>query len=245
MLSTGDLIDQSWTLYRRHFRAFLPFLVLAVAGAAASTAFNGLFNIPRMPLVLAATLLGAFIVRVFIDAGFAITADALVKPAAVPSFKSRLGVTLRILPLAASTYLLSTAIFAAGFALFILPGILFFGWFALAPLGTVLGGLRPFPALTESRRRAEGRFFAMLWRITGPFVFWQLASFAVAFLLTAILEAATDRLIGAPNAAAPLWITLTTNGIYIVIGALAAPMQTASLVLLYRDTTQGATSPES
>lgn len=114
-------------------------------------------------------------------------------------------------------------VFAGGLLLLIIPGLIFFVWFAFAQLAVILDNQRDIKALSFSRDLSRGRFWFVAWKLVGgPLIFMVLFSLLLG-LLTAIVTpllgldpAALDAAIAAGQT--PIWMEVisTFSEVYIV-----------------------------
>lgn len=90
-----------------------------------------------------------------------------------------------VLPLAAVA-ILQALILIGGLLVFIVPGLIFFVWYAFAQMAVILDKKRGFEALTQSRELSRGRFWLVAWKIVGGPIIFLVAFSVLLSLLTAV-----------------------------------------------------------
>jgi hypothetical protein len=90
-------------------------------------------------------------------------------------------------PFLLATALLQSVIVLGGILLFVVPGFVFWVWYAFAQLSSVLDGSRPVESLTISREMVRGRFFPVLTRLLfGPILISIIYLAAVSTIYTSV-----------------------------------------------------------
>ncbi|MBI4592142.1 hypothetical protein HY733_01725 [Candidatus Uhrbacteria bacterium] len=178
-----DLLRASFLLYRKHLWLFVGYAAWLV--------------IPTVPLLLTPliedNLFTPFLVGVFFLAQIFIflwltvcimrTTVALNEHKPVEASVISSEALRRIQPVLIVAFF-QVVIFFGGLLLLIIPGILFWGWYALAQISAGVDDRRPIEALTHSRSLVQGRFFAVLWRlIGGPVIIVLCYAFTLGLLL--------------------------------------------------------------
>lgn len=240
-MTIGDIMDNTFYLYRDHFLVFfgtaaiifLPFtLAVDWFSGLAGANFQALpEEVPFTMTLLAEGLLGLAVIVVLSvlitpleGALVKAAADAAlgVKPSIAASFKAPLA---RYLPTLAMTALMSAAILV-GLAFLVIPGALVFLWFSVAFQAVLLEKVGPVAALARSRkltRGALGRIFLLL-SAFGLLV--GAIQYALNVPVLALLAAALPD--GGPLVA----LVQVLQGL---IAALVAPLFLIALTLLYLD----------
>ncbi len=134
--------------------------------------------------------------------------------------------------------LLQGLVVAAGFLLFLVPGLIFWCWFSFARYAVLVDGVSPgSQALKTSKELVNGRFWQIVWRWLASYLYFGIFLVLGIALLLAIIGA----FLGNPGLAftnsifegnAPLWwASLITN----LATILATPLFIGLGVLLYQD----------
>lgn len=123
-----------------------------------------------------------------------------------------------------------TVIIMGGLLLLIIPGLIFFVWFAFAQLSVILDKKQGFQALSFSHNLSRGRFWYTTWKLVGgPLIFLTIFSLllgltmTVLTLLLGIDPQTLDLAIAAGHP--PIWMD--------VIGALCETYIVAPILLIY------------
>lgn len=240
-LSTGELLDKTFSLYRQNFMLFfgiaaIPqicvFVLLAAVTGLSSSA-------QRAQSVTGAASFGiltvlsslAYLIVVIVASGvtqaattFAVSSLYLEEPTSVSAAYGRIqGLLGRTI----YTMLEVGVRIVLGFFLFIIPGIIMLRRYSLAVPATVLERLKTKDAIKRSKYLSEGAggrvllvyvlLLALLWGI----------SFGVAWLLAMAMGAETLR----TNFMARLFQQFVS----VLIGAAVGPVMTVAFALLYYD----------
>lgn len=178
--SVYELMSQSLIIYRTRFRtltaiAVIPLLVFIPSLSISNASLNKLGN-----LGLAALLVVAFFIL-----GWSYTAllFAVSDPQSAVGFKVayRRGLS-KAIPYWWISFLIGLIGFG-GLVLFVLPGVLFFIWFALAAYILVSENLRGMNALLKSKEYVKGYWFPVFWRLLVFFIF-----FSIPYIPQAVFE---------------------------------------------------------
>src|SRR5579884_1153069 len=237
-LSTGELLDKTFTQYRQNFLLFfgiaaLPQLVLFVLIAGTGMAFGVIGTrvnrVPALPAIAIAIglayIIGAIVAAAFTQAAttFAVSDLYLEEPASLKrSFSRARGRILAVL----GVLIIFSLCLGIGFMLLLVPGILVLMWYSLAVPASVVEHIGVSDALNRSSRLSKGSG----WRIFGVyvllFIFTIVAKIAIQYIIT--LAVASLKSIS------PIVPLAAMGGTYLV-SALVAPVITIALTLLYYD----------
>ena len=213
--SAGGLIRATYRIYFEHFWTILlifavpmvPFEVLTVL--AEHSGHAGLYLLSVIPIVLLGPLVAAALTIAVADLCLGRT------PSVSGSYRRSLD---KLWAQLLATNLLSGVLFVVGFILLIVPGVLFFVWYALAPCVVVLEGSWGWSALRRSKALAQGYF----WRTLGILVALTLALFVIGFV---------TGFVGGYMGTPPLVFNLVMQ----LLGLAAQPTVLLGLVLIYYD----------
>jgi hypothetical protein len=235
-LSTGELFDSTFTLYRKHFALFfgvaalpqlllLMFQLVIIAGSELS------LGIAALPLALIGGLifLLLFLVSTAFAQGasfFAVSAVHLDEPITIGGAYSRM--RGRVMEVIGTMFLAGLATMA-GFFLLIVPGIIIMLGASLAIPCTLFEQLNPGAAFSRSMKLTQGSrgkvflIFLLMWAI-------QMGLSLVVGLPLAVVA---EMKIG-PGAVA-IGLLVLQRLVEFGIGALVAPIATIAFTLLYYD----------
>jgi hypothetical protein len=226
-LSTGELLDRTFSLYRQNLVLFagiaaLPYLALSAGQVLLVTASRrgSITSIVLSGLATLAIFLGLFVAQGLTHAAttYAVSAVTLDQPIniglAYSQVKDRIGATIAI------SILLSMAV-GIGFVLFIVPGFIVLAKYSLGVPVTVLEKLGVRASFNRSSQLSRGSGG----RILVVYFLLLILILAVSFGLAAELNLVP---VLRNNAWAEIVIRLVTN-------VLVAPFLTIALTLLYYD----------
>lgn len=174
LISAGEIISKSITLYRTHWKSFAEYLLYIGAPLVLSTGLSalvdpndagllGLFFVVTIALYLFLMLVSISFIRAI--------ADAYTGEKIMP-VKEALKASTKFFWPAVFVMILTGLIILGGFILVVVPGIIFMVWYAFGYYEVVLDGEQGWKALQTSRQLVLGRWWATLWRLLAPgFVF--------------------------------------------------------------------------
>jgi hypothetical protein len=237
-LSTGELLDRTFSLYRSHFGLFIgifaiPHLVVLAYQCVGITFQSPKPQIGNMLLIFAWTMGGAFVNLTVAAASQAATVVAvsnvyLDRPASVADSFSR--VKDEILGVVGLSLLVGLAA-GAGLVLLVVPGVLLFIMWALAVPAKVLENLDVTDAMSRSSdltKGDRGRVFVVM-------LLFFVLGIGVSLLLRWPIEmAAGVTSIFAIQRTAPGWQVAVLVSAF-VSECLVGPLATIGLSLLYYD----------
>ncbi|HVH85135.1 MAG TPA: hypothetical protein VM912_00305 [Terriglobales bacterium] len=237
-LSTGELLDQTFNLYRQNFLLFFGiaavpqlvlFLVIVAAGVVLGLVAGrtgGVRVLPEIAVVPGfAYLAGSMIATAVTQAAttFAVSALYLEQPVSLGrSFSLAKG---RILAVIGVTILFGISV-GIGFMLLVIPGILVLMWYSLAVPATVVEQIGVSRAFNRSSSLSKGSG----WRILGVYI--------LLLILTIVLDIGIEYLVAfalRPLKGIPAVHGFLSGGTSYLVGALVAPILTIALTLLYYD----------
>jgi hypothetical protein len=236
-LTTGELLDRTFSLYRRHFGLFLgifaiphlfvlAFQCLGVALEPASTQLSNILS--RLPWIYGAMILSWIFGAVSQAATvMAVSQVHLDHPTSVVDAYSR--VKKDLLGVVGLSFIVGLA--AGACLILIVPGILLFVMWSLAVQAKVLEHKGVFEAMTRSSDLTRGR----RWRIFVVGALFFLLAIVVAQLLQWPINLATG-LSGniALQRVAPLWQVASMAATFIS-ECLVGPLATIAFSLIYYD----------
>lgn len=240
----GDLITASWQNLRRNIKVYADFLVwfalLSVVQWVIWVLTRAIIPEKIMRSMLLAILsLPVAVVAVALTAAMI---DATAKGVQKKTVDLRASLSTGVHKLIPFLWvsILSTAVTAAGFALLIVPGVIFFVWYRFSQNFVMLDDLRGLAALRASRKLVAGRWWAVFVRIVLPALFFYVtASFvtAVAYLLIGSALGDPGMFFGQISNVDELsnTHTLITSVLPQIVNGLALPLFLGSDILLWLD----------
>ncbi len=237
-LSTGELLDRTFSLYRSHFGLFLGLFALPHLFVLAYQCIGLTFQSPnpQLPNILlnAVWSMGAGFLSLAASAAsqaatvIAVSEVHLDRPAGVADSFSR--VKGQILPVIGLSLLVGLAAGAACIALLV-PGILLFVMWSLAVPAKVLENRGVLDSMSRSMDLTKGN----RWRIFVIWLLFILLGIGVGLLLRWPVElAAGVSSIFAMQRTAPVW-QAALLGVSFISESLVGPLATIAFSLVYYD----------
>jgi hypothetical protein len=242
-LEVGDLLDETFRMYRRHFLLFAGLSVILSIPSAALSSFSyyalfsglllqagsatpgqALFQAGTLVLYLGGALIAIALTPLFYGAvTYAACESALGRPVTPGSVLS--GVLRRYFPLLG--YWLLIAVMLVAFCLIPLWIWIWVGWAVVMP-AMFIENLGLGAAMGRSWRLVQGRWWRTFFTLLLMFVIWFVARTALrAFIVLA--QSLLQLVI--PTVAA-LWIAAASS---VIVGSLVNPLLQIAIVLIYFD----------
>jgi hypothetical protein len=242
-LEVGDLLDETFRMYRRHFLLFAGLSVILSIPSAALSSFSyyalfsgvllqagsvadgqALLQAGTLVLYVAGALIAIALTPFFYGAvTYAACESALGRPVTPGSVLS--GVLRRYFPLLG--YWLLIGVMLVAFCLIPLWIWLWVGWAVVMP-AMFIENLGLGAAMGRSWRLVEGRWWRTFFTLLLMFVIWFVARTALrAFIVLA--QSLLQLVI--PTVAA-LWIAAASS---VIVGSLVNPLLQIAIVLIYFD----------
>jgi len=231
-LSTGELLDKTFTVYRQNFGVFfgiaiLPQLALYAVLTIMGVSLKGRSAAAAGAAIGAALLYfaGSIIAGAVTQAAttFAVSSVYLDQPTSVRSAYSH--AKGRILAVIGVTIMFAIA-FGIGSMLLLIPGLLVLMWYSLALPATVIERTGVSASFTRSKQLSQGSGFRVL------------VVYVLMLILVLAVSVGVGMLIGlaiAPLKESPLLRQTLAQLSNYLVGALLAPFITIALTLLYYD----------
>jgi len=250
LLPAFELIEQSLHLFRSNARRFAP-LMAASAGALFLRTLMEKATLSFLPeanrvvvftlIALLFLLVGLVLQGAFVD----LTARAALGKEGSARLSALAGMHY-LLPLA-WVAALQFVLFAAGLVALVVPLLLFTVWYAFPAYHVVVDDQRGSAAFKASKRLVSGRWWAVLWRLFLPTLFFILAF----ILLTNAMSYGLGVLFGNPGlffAYVDVGVIPTSqlaifSALQAALASLAIPLFTSAKTLLWLDLKR-TTSPE-
>ncbi|TSC84320.1 MAG: membrane protein [Parcubacteria group bacterium Gr01-1014_13] len=197
MLKTAtELVVDSWDLYVKNWRKFLPFIIMLFLPTLILSALGtiSLYLSVYLPssslasniiilIVFAASIV--FAIWVTIALARAISDSLLAKPT---NWKETfLTSSTLIWPVVFTSFLVSLSVIG-GTLLFILPGIIFAVWYSFASYAVIFEGAKGLSAMRASKALVVGRWWPIAWRLAIAALIFGLLNYMVSFALTYLIE---------------------------------------------------------
>lgn len=226
LISVGQLIDQSVTFAKEHWKKFavylgviilaaLPYGILSgIAGYTGSALVSFLAIIVYIAFIVFAILLSILIVK---------NTKKLLDKQPIESLGEGLRNAKPLLWLLVVGAILYTLIVLGGLILLVIPGIIFMVWYGFYSYEVIFNNQRGMAALRESKKIVQGRWWSVVWRLIGPvlpIVGAEIGIFIVMIILSLIH---------------PVLGIIFMIPALIVLILLVMPYATVAHLLLYQD----------
>ncbi len=232
LISLTELLGRSWKFTTAHWRAlapymawlFIPTLVLALAGYGAImvSGYSAVLNLVILVL-LALLIVANYILGLWVSLSLTYTIGHGLGEGVPTPWRVAFGSTRALIWPALFSSLLAGLIFIGGTLLFIVPGIVFAGWYLFVVYEVVFDQKRGLAALRGSKALVAGRWWHVAIRFIVPLMVYGLISVMLQTLFLAIL----------PTPATVFYNQLLNNTVTALINSLIAPFVVAATVELY------------
>jgi len=211
-LSPRDLLVSTFSLYRAHFWLLIGYAAWMILPVAAFLILTNLPSHPWTPILVILTFFAQLFVMIWLAVCIMRVTVGVQQNHSVDPNEISAQALRRIQPVLA-TAVLQTLIVLGGTLLLIVPGIIFWGWYALAQTAAAVDEQPAMKALATSRSLVQGRFWYVLWRlIAGPFVIGLLYAFALGSVLILVATLFGQDPAGVFSEQPPLWAQLLESG---------------------------------
>ncbi len=166
----SKLLSQTWNLYIKKFGLLvgiylIPFLIFGVGVALYLAAKKGGTNLGGYFILLFFIfLIGAIYVCMWAGTALIQAIAMMIDNTEDVNFGSAFRKSKGKIWTMLGVGLLSGLAVGAGTILLVIPGIIFYVWFALSPYVCISEGLRDTNALGASKKLVHGKFWPVLWR---------------------------------------------------------------------------------
>lgn len=238
MISAGDIIDRSIQLYRRRFTAVLKLIFWNLLAGLAMTVVETLVlwiypnGSPAATVVdLGAEVLAGAVAIFTLVLLIRFVRNEIHGENEPNTWRAAAGVFWRT----AGVWLVSFALIFLGLFALVVPGLIFWTWFAFAPQAAALEKIKFFKIFQHSRELSAGRFPAVFWRLFAPFAFFTLLQVVLILIVILVSQGAIRGIwsIELSYAGAPLWFLLLANILTELVRGLTVPLFVFPLTILY------------
>ena len=177
LISISDIISRAWKIYTEHWRYlitymglyFVPSALMFILGVF-SIYFNDIFPATTTPtsILLLILLILSALVSLWAYIALVRALNILSNENRELPWKEAFAASGHLIWPFIYTSCLVVLIYVSGTLLFIIPGIIFAGWFALTPMAVVLDEERGLLPLKTSKRLVSGRWWGIFFRVLAP-----------------------------------------------------------------------------
>jgi len=232
MLPLSELLKKSFEFYRQNFgllAGYMAWLLLPYAGIV-------LFSLPESNGFLKLLIFIFSLTQALIGIWLSVFIPLLIKDLVTDKTKIRLtelqNKVWLIIPSVILVAVLQLAVTLGGVILLIIPGLIFWVWFALSQYVVMFENKKGLAAMSQSRELVRGRFWPVGARLlVGPAVFG-----VFLILLTALATAIFSTISGTTieqltGSTPPLWLDIIST----IAETFSVPILLIYLTLLYLD----------
>lgn len=238
MLKTAtELVVDSWNLYTKNWRKFLPFMLmfflptLILSALGTITLYLEMY-LPSSSLasniiiliVFAASLV--FAIWVTVALAKTILDCMLAKPT---EWREAFSTSSSLIWPVILTSFLVTLTVIGGTLLFIIPGIIFAVWYSFASYAVIFEGAKGLSALRASKSLVVGRWWPIAWRLCVTAVIFGFLSSVLSNVLVFLI-----KLLPLPE----FLQAASANVFSSLVGAVITPLSAGAVIILYQSAKQ-------
>ena len=238
MLKTApELISDSWNLYLKNWRKFLPFMLLTFLPTLILSALGTISLYLEMYLpsssvasniVILVVFVASMIFAVWVTIALTKTISdcVLAKPT---QWKETFSASSDLIWPILLTSLLVTLSVIGGTLLFIIPGIIFAVWYSFSSYAVIVDGKKGLEAMRSSKALVVGRWWSIAWRIFAAAFVFGFVNSAISFTLSSLTKLLP----------LPMFIQSASSNVFSSLtSAIIAPLATAAVLILYQNAKQ-------
>ena len=241
LISATNIISKSFDLYKKHAILYIKYMLIMLIPTGLVAIMSSIVG-PSFLAVASFGFAWTIVLYVFIML-FGSVASIWISLALIRAIrdnylgqagqpiKTELKNSSKLLLAAIVASILVSFITIGGFILLIVPGIIFAVWFSFSIYGIAIEEHDPILALKDSKNLVFGRWWAVLWRIVGPAIFFAFIAMAIQWLVSIPVNMLDNTMLE------------NTYGYYFIAGFLAlvnlcvtliiTPLSTAAPTILY------------
>lgn len=233
LISVADIIQNSYELYKKHWRKMLvyliflllPTIILSLFGIAAVflTVYAPALTLTTN-LIIVAIFAISLVFSLWVSIALAKEIQTLLTGQTEAGWKAVFSSSSALIwPVIYTSLLVAVIVFATSLLL-IIPGIIFAVWYSFVFYTVILEQQKGRAALRASKELVAGRWWSICWRLIAPSLLFGIIAFLIQYLLlipinyfisSQPIEALANSLLSA------------------LINTLLAPLTVAATVILY------------
>jgi hypothetical protein len=185
----SKLFGQAWHLYINKFWLLtgiflVPIFIIAIGVAGYFAAAKAGLDLGALYIILAIILLiAAIYYGVWAGAAMLQAIEMEINNSEPVSFAAAFHNSKGKMWAVMGAALLFGLAVGGGTILLIIPGVIFYVWFALSPYAVISEGLRDTKALGASKRLVQGKFWVVFWRWLFLGIIYVVAAFVLAIII--------------------------------------------------------------
>lgn len=238
MFKTGtQLIEESISLYRSHWKLFLKTVVIFMIPIFIAMAVESYYGVElddgsisygsASPLVFTVGILSEF-ATLFITLGFLRQILNVIRGEGKREIMPLISASKNIIVHAVIASILTGLAVVGGFFLLVVPAFIFAAWFAFSSLILVDEGGSAIDSMKKSKQLVQGRTGHVIWRTLYPMFVFGLAYLLVNAVINLPITAVAQGL----NTIAAIIIS---TSLFTILYGVFIPLYVLPLVLIYLD----------
>ena len=197
MLKTpSEIIKDSWELYAKNWRKFLPFLILLLLPSLILSALGAIslyleVYIPKSSVISNIIILAVFAASMLFVfwTSIALTRAMANANAGQPfDWKNVFSTSSSLIWPVLVASLLVGLIVLGGSLLLVIPGIIFAIWYNFTFYTVIFENAKGLGALRASKALVSGRWLAIFWRWLAPGIIFSALSFVIFYVLSFLIK---------------------------------------------------------
>ena len=238
MLKTAtELIVESWKLYAKNWRKFLPYLIMLFLPTLILSALGAIslylsVYLPSSSLTSNVVILVVFaaslVLTIWVSIALARTMfDCLL--ARPTEWKETFFASSDLIWPVIYTSFLVTLIVLGGTLLLIIPGIIFAVWYSFTFYTVIFENIKGLNALSASKSMVAGRWLPVAWRLLITALVFGFLNYALSFVFAYLIRLAP----------APVFIqSAAASALASLAGAITTPLSIGAILILYQSLKQ-------
>lgn len=237
VISTRDLIVVSYDFLAKNFKALfkltLTWSIVVFLETIAYVNIVSAFGETYQALVWGFLVQLPFsLLLVVVIAALILEIDAIAHRKSIPLKQSLLAGIKKFPPLLVA-WIVVGALTVIGFILLVVPGVIFWVWFAFTSFVIMLEHQGFRDAMKQSRDLSRGRFWKVFWRIFAPTFFWALTGFLILGIIDSALSLAGLKTLAQQSAEWSIVYNLVSALIQSIVNAVVSVLFIIITYLLY------------
>lgn len=242
LITAKEIINKSIGLYKTNFQLFLKYMLLLFAPTAilsiAATMIGSipqtvtLYGLMSTPSIInGLIIIICSIISLWISIAFVRTVADCYENRGAKNIKDELQAAIAVIIPVILMSILASLIILGGTLLVLVPGIIFAVWFAFYFYAIVLDNQKGLSSLHASKHLVKGRWFAVLWRLLAPGMFFALIIIVFQGFLGYVFDIILKNI--SFSAFSYIFIICLLALLNALITVLVTPLGTAAPTILY------------
>lgn len=236
LIGVNNIIQQSITLYFKHFKQIWVYLAISLIPTIVITLIALIEISLEIRMITPKTLNDAALIVLYV-AGSIVSLwaylalikvfDLILKNQPAVWWKDNLSAAVKTILPGILLFILTGLIVLAGSLLFVIPGIIFMVWYQFSVYALVADNEHGLVAMKNSKNLVTGRWWAVLWRLLAPSALFAIGAGILQWVVTLIISWIPKI----PEATLEVITIMTDN----IINLLLLPLLIAAGLILYEN----------